>query len=158
MRLFIHSILAIIISLEIISCEVKDHKVSYNNTSYDQSVSVESSDLEYVKSQKSDSNILMHKEGFDISYNKKTNLPNWVSWKINKLLLNGPVKNNEYYSDKQLPYANQISPLDYPNIGYNMGHMCPISNMSWNRKANAYVGRNSVSSIGQNQSLMSLLY
>lgn len=88
-----------------------------------------------ISKNKIKSEILLQKEGFTVSYNCITNNPNWVSWKINKTLLNGSVKNVNYYSDKQLPYKNQITPKDYPNIGYDKGHMCPISDMSWNRKA-----------------------
>ena len=79
----------------------------------------------------------MQKEGFSVSYNTRTNNPNWVSWVITKKNLMGSLKRRDCFrADPQLPIVNQIEgSKDYKTEGFSRGRMCPHGDMNWNRKA-----------------------
>ena len=79
---------------------------------------------------------LLYKNGFVISYNEDTRLPNWVFWHLTKAHVNGDVKRpgNAYHEDRSVPKPRATA-ADYRKGDLSRGHMCPAGDNKWNKNA-----------------------
>ena len=75
-------------------------------------------------------------EGFTVSYNHTTLVPNWVAYELTATELNG------YYDTKSSNFSRdpnskgkQASREDYSRTGWDKGHMCPKADLRWSEKA-----------------------
>ena len=61
-----------------------------------------------------------------LSYNPRKNVPNWVSWALDRSFLGHVRRKNDFRPDPLLP-ANfyHVIPQDYHDSNYDRGHLCP---------------------------------
>ena len=71
-------------------------------------------------------NYLIERPQYALSYNTKNGTPNWVSWQLNKSWLGSADRQDDFRGDESLPEGwYKVSPKDYTNSGYDRGHMTP---------------------------------
>lgn len=80
--------------------------------------------------------IIIHYEGFTVSYNPQTLIPNWVSYELTADETNGPYsrKGKEFQQDPGLG-VSQAEGNDYRGSGWARGHMAPAADFKWSDKA-----------------------
>jgi endonuclease G, mitochondrial len=78
------------------------------------------------------SEILISREQYLISYNKERRAPNWVAWKLETSQLGKVSRSNKFQQDPDLEeYLNSheeghaVQPTDYRNSCFDRGHQCP---------------------------------
>lgn len=71
---------------------------------------------------------ILIREGYTVSYNKETKLPNWVAWHLTAERLKGKAsrKSVEFEADPDVP-SPKADDSDYYNSGYDRGHICPAA-------------------------------
>jgi len=71
-------------------------------------------------------------DGFTVSYNHTTLVPNWVAYELLEVELNGAydTKSSNFSRDPNLEGA-QASREDYSHSGWDKGHMAPKADMRW---------------------------
>lgn len=73
-------------------------------------------------------------EGFTLSFNRRTHLPNWVAWELTADEARGTGKRSgRFWQDKTV--RGCASPDDYRHTGYDRGHMAPAGDMKWSPEA-----------------------
>ena len=80
-----------------------------------------------------ENNRLVPRPQFDLSYNKDTGGPNWVSWHLDRDDI-GRVGRGSFWPDPLLPEDSQIRPNDYRGSGYDRGHQCPSGDRTSSRE------------------------
>lgn len=71
---------------------------------------------------------LLHKTQFVVSYNDERKCPNYVCWSLTPQRLLGRVeRDDKFYADTELAEAVRVDYYDYRNSGYDRGHMCPAA-------------------------------
>lgn len=92
--------------------------------------------LEIPASSSSVSELILHREGYTVSYNASTKLPNWVAWKLTASHTSGKSKRDgiEFQEDEDVP-TPRATTNDYYSSGYDRGHMCPAGDNKWSDKA-----------------------
>ena len=71
-------------------------------------------------------NYLMQKPQYSLSYNSKNGTPNWVSWQLNQSWLGNTERQNDFRPDESLPKGwYKVVEDDYRNSGYDRGHVTP---------------------------------
>ena len=76
----------------------------------------------------SESNYLMEKSQFTISYNNKKLIPNWVGWHLDQQDLGEAERSDKFIPDVTLPEGwYQVRKEDYQfnKYGFDRGHVCP---------------------------------
>ena len=75
-------------------------------------------------------------EGFVVSYNHTTLVPNWVAYELTASELNGyyDTKSSNFSRDPDLE-GRQASREDYSHSGWDKGHMAPKADLRWSEKA-----------------------
>ena len=83
-----------------------------------------------------DDNIINH-TGFTLSYNDKTNCPNWVAWQLTaeEVATLAAQRSNDFRGDPEVARSHRVETYDYKNSGYDRGHMCPAADMKWDATA-----------------------
>lgn len=82
--------------------------------------SIPSKDLEY--------------EGFRVSFNPQTHVPNWVGWELLGSETTGDIsRSNNFWQDMDVEGCASLE--DYRRSGYDRGHMCPAADQKWSQKA-----------------------
>lgn len=75
------------------------------------------------------SNYLMQKSQYSLSYNKDLLIPNWVAWHLSSADINGPAeRGDDFRPDSDLPsdwYGVKKSDYQYNKYGFDRGHVCP---------------------------------
>lgn len=72
-----------------------------------------------------ESNYLIERPQYAISYHRSKGAPNWVSWHLSYLDLGGAPR-SDFRPDSELPAGwYRVTPSDYTGSGYDRGHMCP---------------------------------
>jgi endonuclease G, mitochondrial len=79
---------------------------------------------------------LLDRPEFAISYNRSRGGPNWVSWQVRKSDLGSVDRSNEFHPDPDLPAAWRINPGEYTGSGFDRGHVCPSGDRTNSKKAN----------------------
>ncbi len=83
-----------------------------------------------------DSDFLMKKAGYSVSYNNQIKIPNWVAWHLAKADI-GSEHRGAFVPDDSLPADwYHVKPSDYSGTGFDRGHMCPSKDRSATRPAN----------------------
>lgn len=73
-----------------------------------------------------ESELILQRRGYTVSYNQKLRLPNWVFWHLTKERIAGEVRRpgNAWQEDFEVP-APRVNSDDYRGTGWSRGHMCP---------------------------------
>ena len=80
--------------------------------------------------------MLMTRQGYYVSYNKDTKVPNWVAWHLTA----AHTKGNNYRDgmmfeeDYDVP-SPRATDYDYSHSKYDRGHMCPSGDNKWDKNA-----------------------
>lgn len=84
------------------------------------------------------SELILHRKGYTVSYNKDTKCPNWVAWHLTKAHTYGRVQRQEqlFAEDEDVPKPRATDD-DYFRSAYDRGHMCPAGDNKWDEQAMA---------------------
>lgn len=91
-----------------------------------------------VHSSSNPDNYLIDHKYYVESYNSTTNIPNWVSWHIQKSDLGNAERKDDFRQDNNLPGGwYTVSPNNYKGSGFDKGHNCPSADRTANQEANS---------------------
>lgn len=80
--------------------------------------------------------VVISHTGYCLSYNNKTNCPNWVAWELTRQEAQAQGRrSDEFAPDPQVEARSRVTTDDYRGSGYDRGHMCPSADMKWNPAA-----------------------
>lgn len=79
---------------------------------------------------------ILQRDGYTVSYNTATRLPNWVAWHLtaDRLTGNANRKGIDFEEDTDVP-SPRATDSDYSRSGYDRGHMCPAGDNKWSKTA-----------------------
>ena len=79
--------------------------------------------------------IVIERQAYTASYNKKTKCPNWVAWKLTAEHVDGPYKRmGSFHEEEEVPEP-RATLQDYRGSGWSRGHMCPAGDNKWDAEA-----------------------
>ena len=95
------------------------------------------SNLEIPLSSKGKKEQILKRKNYTLSFNKETNLANWVAWRLDRQKLIEKVSRKGYgfKPDPDLNPTQAVVTQDYANSGYDRGHMCPAGDSRWSGEA-----------------------
>lgn len=97
-------------------------------------VNKEFGDLTDVKTSPAVPEVRRHYTGFELSFNPKAHIPNWVAWELTADEAVGKEpRAKKFMNDPKVDGCAET--WDYSYSGYDRGHMAPAGDMKWNRKA-----------------------
>ncbi len=75
---------------------------------------------------------ILRREGYTVSYNSNTKLPNWVAWHLTAARLKGKAnrKDKDFTEDEEVS-TPRATDNDYYCSEYDRGHMCPAGDNKW---------------------------
>lgn len=93
--------------------------------------------LEIPASTKGKKEVVLTRRNYTLSFNKETNMPNWVAWRLDKKKLVEKVsrKGYSFSPDPSLNAKQAVVTQDYVRSGYDRGHMCPAGDSRWSGEA-----------------------
>lgn len=85
---------------------------------------------------KTQSEQILYRKGYTVSYNKDHKIPNWVAWHLTSDHTNGPHHrlNGVWHEDEEVS-SPRATVLDYRGTGWSRGHMCPAGDNKWDADA-----------------------
>lgn len=72
--------------------------------------------------------------GFNLSFNPKMHIPNWVAWELTADETDGKEPRYNTFSDDP-KVAGSAETYDYSRSGYDRGHMAPAADMKWSPRS-----------------------
>lgn len=82
------------------------------------------------------SELILHRKGYSVSYNRDWKIPNWVAWELNReKLIERESRSNKFLPDPDLTVKEAVTTDDYKHSGWDRGHMCPAGDNRWHWKA-----------------------
>lgn len=73
---------------------------------------------------------------YTLSFNKETNLANWVAWSLSSEKSSGRYgRTDDFRVDELLPRKYRVDETAYKESGYDRGHMCPAGDNKWSYQA-----------------------
>lgn len=82
-------------------------------------------------------NYLIQKTGFALSYNSVQGKPNWVSWHLDNTWLGSATRCDCFSSDATLPSGwYRVGSSSYTGSGFDRGHNCPSGDRTFNSTDN----------------------
>lgn len=83
-------------------------------------------------------NYLMDKSQYTLSFNSTRNIPNWVSWHIDKNDLGPADRQDDFRADNTLPSSwYRVRSASYTSSGFDRGHNCPSADRTATIAANS---------------------
>ena len=80
--------------------------------------------------------VYLERMGYTVSFNPKTNIPNWVAWELNaEKLIERESRNDKFVPDPDIAEHLAITTSEYTNSGWDRGHMCPAGDNRWHWRA-----------------------
>lgn len=74
--------------------------------------------------------------GYEVSYNYKHKIPNWVKYELTDVETDGPnARNGKKFRPDPNVMAAQAVDDDYRNSGWSRGHMAPAADFKWSDQA-----------------------
>ena len=73
-------------------------------------------------------NYLMVKDQYTLSYNTTTLCPNWAAWHLDKANMGAADRSDDFRPDEELPtewYGVKKADYQYNKYGFDRGHVCP---------------------------------
>lgn len=97
----------------------------------------QSAGLEVPAPMKGKKELILKRKNYTLSFNKETNMPNWVAWRLDKKKLVEKVSRKGYgfLPDPSLNARQAVVTQDYARSGYDRGHMCPAGDSRWSGEA-----------------------
>ena len=87
-----------------------------------------------------DTNFLMVKPQFTLSYNTSTLCPNWVAWHLDSVNMGDADRSDDFRPDTELPagwYGVKKSDYQYNKYGFDRGHVCPSADRTATKEDNS---------------------
>ena len=80
--------------------------------------------------------VRLKRMGYTVSFNPKTNIPNWVAWELNaEKLIERESRSDKFVPDPDIDHYRAITTDEYKNSGWDRGHMCPAGDNRWHWRA-----------------------
>ncbi|MCD8182989.1 MAG: DNA/RNA non-specific endonuclease [Bacteroides sp.] len=80
--------------------------------------------------------LILHRKGYTVSYNRELKIPNWVAWELTpEKLIERESRTNKFLPDPDLSAGEAVTTDDYKGAGMDRGHMCPAGDNRWHWKA-----------------------
>ncbi len=89
---------------------------------------------------KLDTNFLMVKPQFTLSYNTSTLCPNWVAWHLDSVNMGDADRSDDFRPDEELPqgwYGVKKADYQYNKYGFDRGHVCPSADRTATKEDNS---------------------
>lgn len=87
-----------------------------------------------------DTNYLMVKPQFTLSYNTSTLCPNWVAWHLDSINMGDADRSDDFRPDTELPagwYGVKKADYQYNKYGFDRGHVCPSADRTATKEDNS---------------------
>ena len=80
--------------------------------------------------------VCLERMGYTVSFNPKTNIPNWVAWELNAdKLIERESRSDKFVPDPDIEECKAITTDEYKGSGWDRGHMCPAGDNRWHWRA-----------------------
>lgn len=80
--------------------------------------------------------VYLERMGYTVSFNPKTNIPNWVAWELNaEKLIERESRSDKFLPDPDIDERRAITTDEYKGSGWDRGHMCPAGDNRWHWRA-----------------------
>ena len=80
--------------------------------------------------------VCLERMGYTVSFNPKTNIPNWVAWELNAdKLIERESRSDKFVPDPDIEERKAITTDEYKGSGWDRGHMCPAGDNRWHWRA-----------------------
>ena len=87
-----------------------------------------------------DTNYLMIKPQYTLSYNTQTLCPNWVAWHLDSDNMGDADRSDDFRPDKELPdgwYGVKKADYQFNKYGFDRGHVCPSADRTATKDDNS---------------------
>ena len=87
-----------------------------------------------------DTNYLMTKPQYTLSYNTSTLCPNWVAWHLDSENMGEADRSDDFRPDTELPsgwYGVKKADYQYNKYGFDRGHVCPSADRTTTKEDNS---------------------